>query len=97
MGPLDDAQWKLIEEIKDDLRRELKRKRERNRLINPLIQSIETGECLLCGESKTVILLRGELSACEDCLNISMNLLRVANPITKEKLQFILKLQDLLG
>ena len=96
MGRPDESKFERFEEIKEDLRRELRQIRERNRRIKPFIQGRNSGVCQLCGESKTVILLRGGLSACGDCLDLSMDLLKVANPITKEKLQFILKLQKLL-
>ena len=93
-----DAKFKLVEEVRDDLRRQLRDKRELARRVQNLILKLEKGACPLCRESKTVIHLRGGLSTCKDCLDILENILSTAcKPMTRQKLLAALELQKVLG
>ena len=90
--------FRLVEEVKDDLRRELRLKRELGRRVKGLFLGTKEGVCPLCGESRTIIHLRGKLSACRVCLDILENILAAAcEPMRREKLLAALEIQKVLG
>jgi len=88
---------KTVEEVKGDLRKELYERRELRRRVKSVIIEMVRGKCPFCGEFKTLIHLRGEVTACEDCLEISASILMAARkPISREKMILTLKLQKIL-
>jgi len=97
LSRLDDAKLKLIGEIEEDLRNEFRERRELNGRIKVLILQKARGTCPICGESEILIHLRGGITACRDCLEISADILRAARePASREKLLLALKLQSSL-
>jgi len=87
----------MVEEIKRDLRKELYERRElRSRVKSVIIETVK-GTCPSCGEFKTLFHLRGEVTACEGCLEISASILMATRkPISREKMILALKLQKIL-
>jgi len=87
----------MVEEIKGDLLKELYERRELRRRVKSVIIETVKGTCRLCGEFKTLFHLRGEVTACEDCLDILTSILMVARkPMSREKMILALKLQKVL-
>ena len=93
----DDAKWKLIEEVKEDLRRELRERRTLRIKIETLFLGTQKGTCPVCEKSKTLIHLKEGITACKGCLDILVGILIAARePMAEKKLLLSLKLQKLL-
>ena len=96
-GEMDDAERKLVEELVDDLHREVREKRMLWKKVKSISWEPRGGVCPVCRKSKTRIHLREGITACEDCLNVSEDILVAAGePMRKEKLLLSLKLQSSL-
>jgi len=87
-----------LEDVKAELKRELNEKRKlREKVVELILGKREDDVCPLCGETKTLLLLKEDIITCQECLNTLLSILKAAGkPIQKKKLLATLKLQNLI-
>jgi len=66
--------------------------------FNNFFLGTKNGICPFCGRTKTLLLIRGGIVGCKDCLDNLASILKIAcNRISKEKLMEKMRIKELKG